>query len=77
MGLFFKVNQITYSATYDQVSFSVIDKTMWGCPRGVMVKAMDFGIVVIEFELQLLYYLHILANTLGKGMDTIILPAMG
>ena len=27
-----------------------------GCPRGVMVKAMDCGIVVSEFILQLCYY---------------------
>ena len=25
----------------------------WGCPRGVMAKAMDCGIVVSEFVLQL------------------------
>ena len=24
----------------------------WGCPRGVMVEAMDCGIVVSKFELQ-------------------------
>ena len=29
-----------------------------GCPRGVMVKALNFGIVVSEFELQLRYYVH-------------------
>ena len=29
----------------------------WGCPRGVMVKALDCGIVVSEFELQLRYSL--------------------
>ena len=27
-----------------------------GCPRGVMVKAMDCGIVVSEFVLQSRYY---------------------
>ena len=48
-----------------------------GCPRGVMVKAMDWGIVVREFELQSRYYVHFLANTLGKGMNPLILPAMG
>ena len=48
-----------------------------GCPRGVMVKAMDCGIVVSEFELQLRYYVHFRANTLGKGMNPLILPAMG
>ena len=49
----------------------------WGCPRGVMVKAMDCGIVVNEFVLQSQYYVHFRANTLGKGMNPLILPAMG
>ena len=49
----------------------------WGCPRGVMVKAMSCGIVVREFVLQSHYYVHFRANTLGKGMNPLILPAMG
>ena len=48
-----------------------------GCPHGVLVKAMDYGIVVSEFILQLRYYIHFQANTLGKGMNPLILPAMG
>ena len=48
-----------------------------GCPRGVMVKAMDCGIVVREFVLQSRYYVHFRTNTLGKGMNPLILPAMG
>ena len=40
-----------------------------GCPRGVMVKAMNCGIVVREFVLQSRYYVHFRANTLGKGMN--------
>ena len=52
-------------------------KNLWGCPRGVMVKAMDCGIVVREFVLQSCYYVHFRANTLGKGMNPLILPAMG
>ena len=48
-----------------------------GCPRGVMVKAMGCGIVVSEFVLQSRYYVHFRANTLGKGMNPLILPAMG
>ena len=48
-----------------------------GCPHGVMVKAMDYRIVVSEFVLQLRYYVHLRANTLGKGMNSLILPAMG
>ena len=47
------------------------------CPRGVMVKAMDCGIVLSEFELQSHYYVHFRANTIGKGMNPLILPAMG
>ena len=48
-----------------------------GCPLGVMVKAMDCGIVVREFVFQSPYYVHFRANTLGKGMNLSILPAMG
>ena len=46
-------------------------------PKHVMVKAMDCGIVVREFVLQLRYYVHFRENTLGKGMNRFILPAMG
>ena len=52
--------------------------TTRGAPRGVMVKAMNCGIVVREFVLQSRYYVHFRANTLGKGMNPLILPpAMG
>ena len=47
------------------------------CPHGVMVKAMDCGFIVSDFVLQSRYYVHFLANTLGKGMNSLILPAMG
>ena len=50
--------------------------TKGGGPRGVMVKAMDCGIVVSEFVLQSCYYVHFRVNTLGKGMNPLILPAM-
>ena len=43
-------------------------KDFRGCPRGVMVKAMDCGIVVREFVHQSRYYIHFRANTLGKVM---------
>ena len=48
-----------------------------GCPHGVMVKAMDYRIIVCEFVLQSRYYVLFQANTLGKGMNPLILPAMG
>ena len=60
------------------ISFTASQSTFVGvCPRGVMVKAMDFGIVVSVFEFQSHYYVHFRANTLGKGMNPLILPTMG
>ena len=44
---------------------------------GVMVKAMNCRIVVSEFVFQSSYYVHFRANTLGKGMNPLILQAMG
>ena len=52
-------------------------KCIVGCPHGVMVKAMDGGIIASEFELQSRYYIHLRTNTLGKDMNPLILPAMG
>ena len=42
-----------------------------------MVKVLDYAVVVREFELQLHSYVHFRTNTLGKGMNPLILPAMG
>ena len=57
---------------------SVATTCVSGCPCGVMVKAMNCEIVVREFVLQSRYYVHFRANTLGKGMNPLILPpAMG
>ena len=42
-----------------------------------MVKSMDYGIVVSELVLHSRYYIHFQVNTLGKGMNLLILPAMG
>ena len=42
-----------------------------------MIKGMDFGIVVCEFEIQSRYYIHFRTNTYGKGMNPLILLAMG
>ena len=47
-----------------------------GCPRSVMVKTMDCGILVSDFVLQSRYYVHFRANSLGKGMNPLILPAI-
>ena len=42
-----------------------------------MVKAMACGIVESKFVRQSRYYVHFRTNTLGKGMNPLILPAMG
>ena len=55
----------------------IIIHWVWGVLVCVMVKAMDCGIVVREFVLQSRYYIHFRANTLGKGMNPLILPAIG
>ena len=49
----------------------------WGCPHGVMVKALNCGIVVWNFKFKLCYYVHFRTNTLDKGMNPLILPSMG
>ena len=51
--------------------------TVFDIARGVMAKAMDCRIVVRKFVFQSRYYVHFKANTLGKGMNPLILPAMG
>ena len=52
-------------------------KLLRGCSCGVMVKTMDCGIVVNEFVFQSRYYVHFRANTLGNGMNPLILLGMG
>ena len=63
--------------TEDYVKIHVGNIIEGGCPRGVMVKAMDYRIIVSEFVLQSGYYVHFRTNTHGKGMNPLILPVMG
>ena len=46
------------------------------CPRGVMVKKLDCGILS-EFELHSCYFVHSLTNTFGKGMNSLTFLATG
>ena len=68
---------LLYTVPFNINEYVPFIKNTGGCPRGVMVKAMDSGIVIREFVLQLRYYVHFRANTLGKCMNPLILPAMG
>ena len=52
--------------------YEKVSKQYRGCPRSVMVKAMDCGIVVNELEHQSRYYNYFRANTFGKGMNPLI-----
>ena len=47
------------------------------CSRGVMVKVMDCGVVISEFEFLARNYVHFQSNTHGKGTNPFILQAMG
>ena len=42
-----------------------------------MVRVLDCGIVVSEFELQSRYYVQFRTYSFGKGMNPLILPTMG
>ena len=46
-------------------------------PRDVVANMFDSNIGVSEFQLQPCYYVHLQTNTLGKGMNLLIPPAMG
>ena len=64
--------------SYNAVQIAVLlPRKHSGCPHGVMVKARDYRIVVSEFVLQSRYHVHFRANTLGKAMKPLIIPAMG
>ena len=42
-----------------------------------MINKLGCDIIVSEFELQSLYYDHFWTNTLGKGMNALILLVIG
>ena len=44
-----------------------------GCPRGVMVKALDCGIVISDFELQLRHCVNFRKNTLWNSITPVLL----
>ena len=49
-----------------------LNRLLWQ-PTPIVLQ-MNCGIVVREFVLQSRYYVHFRANTLGKGMNPLILP---
>ena len=47
-----------------------------GCPRSVMIKALDCEIVISEFELQACYYVYFRTNNLGKAWTHLSSPLL-
>ena len=52
-----------------KIKFNTMYKYRRVCPRGVMAKAMDCGIVVSEFLLLAPNYVHFRANILGERYE--------
>ena len=69
-------HRVGFRPLKDFVSIVWYERLLGGCPRGVMFKAMDCGIVVSEFKLQSRYYVPFRANTLGKSMNPLFLLAV-
>ena len=46
-------------------------------PHGIVTNMLDWDIIVNKFELQSQYYIHFQIITLGKGMNSLILPSSG
>ena len=49
----------------------------WRSFCGVVVDVLDCDIIVSEFELLSYYFVHFWTNALAKGMDLLILLAIG
>ena len=45
--------------------------------HGVVANVLDYDIIVNEFKIQSYNYAYFQTNTLGKGMNSLIPPAMG
>ena len=71
--IFYAYN-ILYTIFY---TYSVYTHFIRGCPRGVMVKAMDCGIVVHEFVLLSRYYVHFRLNKPWERYESPYPPSYG
>ncbi len=67
----------SFSKEFFFVFYYITKLQLLGGPCGVMVKALECGIVVCEFVLESRYNVHFRANTIGKRMNPLFLPAMG
>ena len=72
--LTFNLSLSLYIYIYIYIAFYLSNRV--GCPRCIMVEAMNNGIVISEFELQLRYHVHFRTNILGKCMNPRVLQFM-
>ena len=70
LGLFISIYSNMFLPICLSLLISIYPNMFRVCPRGVMVKAM-------EFVLQSRYCVHFRANALKKGMNPLIFPTMG
>ena len=47
-----------------------------GGSYGIIFKALDYVIIVKEFQFQIHYYIHFWTNTIGEHMNTLIPPPL-
>ena len=67
----------TFSVRANQIFFYYPTKPKSESLRGVMYKAIDWGSVVSEFELQFSYKVHFRTNKFGKVTDLLYSPYYG
>ena len=69
------LDEFEWKQRFKEIFFLIVNKTKnyWGCPHGVMIKAMDCGIVVSKSKIQSHYYFHFWINTLSRGVKPLIL----
>ena len=59
-----------------QKTWETTQKLKVESPMGVVANMLDSDIIVSEFKLQSCYYVHFQINTVGKGVNPLIPPAM-
>ena len=57
--------------------FETIDKFLGESLYNIVTNVLDCNIMVSMFEFQSYYYIHFQTKTFGKGMNSLILPAIG
>ena len=57
------------------ITAGTVHQIKWGSLHSIVTNVLDCNIIVNEFKLQLPYYVYFWTNTLGKGMNFLILTS--